>query len=486
MVFNSLEFLIFFPLVATTFFLLPHRHRALFLLLASYFFYCWAVPVYGVLLLAITVLDWYCALRIEKSGSILTRRALLLLSLASNFGILFTFKYFNFFKSWLRDVAELFQTTLPLPTLSLLLPIGISFYVFQSVSYMIDVYNRREKAEPCFIKLALFISFFPQLVAGPIERSENLKPQFDEEKHFDELRVTAGLRLMLWGLFKKMVIADNIARIVINVYGDPESYSGPSLVTATVFFAFQIYCDFSGYCDVAIGAAQVLGYRLMDNFRRPYYSQSIGEFWKRWHISLSTWFRDYLYIPLGGNRVGRSRWFLNLLIVFLASGLWHGANVTFIIWGFLHGLYLIAEIIFAPARQQISERIGLPRFPALQSGLNIAFTFSLVCFGWIFFRAQNINQALYIASHLFSGWGEIDSALAFEKLVMVGSPVDFVVGCASIAFMEWVEGSQQHKGMRFMFSERPAAVRWAMYYALVLCILLLGEWQSKEFIYFRF
>ncbi|MCE7945771.1 MAG: MBOAT family protein, partial [Chlorobi bacterium CHB1] len=308
MLFHSLEFIIFFPVVVAIYFLAPLRFRQFFLLLASYYFYmCWKAE-YAVLILLSTGIDYVAALHMHKTSG--------------RGNIFYEFPLFD-----------------------ILLPVGISFYTFQTLSYTIDVYRSEKTPERNFIKFALYVTFFPQLVAGPIERSTRLLPQFDHEHKFDANRVVSGLRLMLWGFFKKLVIADRLALYVNEVYNNPADYTGLPVIIATYFFAFQIYCDFSAYSDIAIGAARVLGFDLMKNFRQPYLAQSIGEFWKRWHISLSTWFRDYLYIPLGGNRVSRLRWYVNLMAVFLISGLWHGANWTFVVWGALHGSYFVLSLL---------------------------------------------------------------------------------------------------------------------------------------------
>jgi alginate O-acetyltransferase complex protein AlgI len=401
MLFNSIQFLFFFPLVVILYFTIPDKYRWIFLLAASYYFYmCWKAE-YIILIVFSTIIDYYAGIMMEKSETIFRRRKFLLLSLLSNLGLLFTFKYFNFFNSSIQSLLNSINIFYDSPTFNLLLPVGISFYTFQTLSYSIDVYRGERKAEHHLGYFALYVSFFPQLVAGPIERSTRLLPQFFEKKEFDSQRVSDGLKLMLWGFFKKVVIADRLAILVNQVYNNAESYEGFPLLLATYFFAFQIYCDFSGYSDIAIGAAQVMGFKLMDNFNRPYYAKSISEFWKRWHISLSTWFRDYLYIPLGGNRVVKWRWYTNLFLTFLISGLWHGANWTFVIWGSIHGFYLMFAIWTKDIVKKIYGFLGLDKGTKRRKIIDVFITFHLVLFAWVFFRANSFNDAIYILTNMF-------------------------------------------------------------------------------------
>ncbi|MCB0064655.1 MAG: MBOAT family protein, partial [Caldilineaceae bacterium] len=338
MLFNSLQFIIFFPAVVTIYFLLPHRYRWLLLLAASYYFYAaWQIE-YTLLIFISTAVDYAMAHLMAQSEKLWHRRAYLGVSLLVNLGLLFGFKYFNFFNESVRATLNLFNIFYNVPAFQVLLPVGISFYTFQTLSYTIDVYRGKLAPERHFGRFALYVAFFPQLVAGPIERATHLLPQFHQPMTFNQTRIASGLRLLLWGMFKKVVIADRLALYVNQVYDHPGDHGALTLLIASYFFAFQIYCDFSGYSDIAIGAARVMGFDLMENFRQPYMARSIAGFWRRWHISLSTWFRDYLYIPLGGNRVARWRWYSNLFLVFLVSGLWHGAAWHFVIWGALHGL----------------------------------------------------------------------------------------------------------------------------------------------------
>jgi alginate O-acetyltransferase complex protein AlgI len=363
----------------------------------------------------------------------------------------------------------------------LLLPVGISFYTFQSLSYSIDVYRGVRPPEKHLGIFALYVAFFPQLVAGPIERATTLLPQLRKTHEFDYERVTDGLKLMAWGMFKKVVIADRLAILVNTVYQNPTDYQGVPLIIATYFFAFQIYCDFSGYSDIAIGAAQVMGYKLMDNFKRPYFSTSIAEFWRRWHISLSTWFKDYLYIPLGGNRVVKWRWYVNLYVVFLISGLWHGANWTFVVWGAIHGFYLVFSIWTANFRRQVSAFFRLNRYPTIQNCWKVFITFHLVLFAWVFFRANTLQDAFYIVSHLFSNL-EFKSSYGLEL-----GRFEFAVAIFSILLMEFIHLIQSYQPIRPLLSQKPVWLRWGVYYVFVMALLMFGEFASPQaFVYFQF
>lgn len=484
--FNSFEFGLFFPTVTLLYFLLPHRFRWGMLLAASCFFYMMFIPQYIAILGVTIVIDYVAALWMVRPGLPTgKRKAILIGSILSTCLVLFVFKYWNFFHSNLAMLARLIGWNYPIRMLNIILPIGLSFHTFQSLSYVIEVYRGHQKPERHFGIYALYVMFYPQLVAGPIERPQNLLHQFRTPHLFEYQRVTDGLKLMLWGMFKKVVIADRLAIAVNHIYGDPRAYSGGPLLVATVFFAFQIYCDFSGYSDIAIGAAQVMGFRLMDNFNRPYFSKSIAEFWKRWHISLSTWFRDYLYIPLGGNRAKTWRWRMNLFVTFLVSGLWHGANWTYVIWGALNGGYLIASHSTQRLRQAMCQRLGLARFPTLHKVFRVATTFSLVCVAWIFFRANTISEAWYIITHLFRG-------LAHRWKPAGGywntgtDQAEWIIVLLSIGLMEGVHVLQRHRHIRQMLRERPMWLRWLIYYALVLGILFFGVFDNQQFIYFQF
>ena len=344
MLFNSIHFLFFFLFVTTLYFILPYSKRWILLLLSSCYFYMAFVPIYILILGGTILIDYFAGIWIENAPSNKKKRYLII-SLIANIGVLIVFKYYNFFNENLTFLLKGFALDNPIPYLHILLPIGLSFHTFQAMSYTIEVYRGNQTAEKHFGIYSLYVMFYPQLVAGPIERPQNILHQFRQKFDFDYERVTSGLRLMAWGIFKKVVIADRLAIVVDNVFYHPTSFNSLSLFIASIFFTFQIFCDFSGYSDVAIGAARVLGYDLMRNFNMPYNSKSIKEFWSKWHISLSTWFKDYVYIPLGGNRVSIPRWYLNLFVIFLLSGIWHGANWTFVVWGGLHATYQIFGLI---------------------------------------------------------------------------------------------------------------------------------------------
>lgn len=480
MLFNSLQFVLFLPAVVIIYFAIPHRYRWVLLLIASYYFYmCWKVE-YAVLIMISTLIDYFAGLQMGKTERKSARTKYLVMSLMTNLGLLFSFKYFNFFNDSFRYFLENYNIFYGVPNLDVLLPVGISFYTFQTLSYTIDVYRGVREPEKHLGIFAVYVSFFPQLVAGPIERSTRLLPQFYEKNHFDYKRATDGLKLMLWGFFKKLVIADNLAKFVNQVYNNPGDYQGMSLIIATYFFAFQIYCDFSGYSDIAIGSARIMGYDLMINFRRPYFARSISEFWKRWHISLSTWFRDYFYISLGGNRVIKWKWYFNLLATFLVSGLWHGANWTFVIWGALHGFYMIFSTVTEKIRKRIHSFIGLDRRPKLHSVIKVVITFHLALFAWIFFRANSLSDAFLIIENMT----RIDFANLKMGYVLTGFSIKMAF--LAIVFLEIVHFIRERTSLNALVSRQPALVRWGIYYALIMVILLFGVFEEAEFIYFQF
>jgi len=391
MLFNSLEYLFFLPSVVLLYYLIPFKYRWILLLIASYFFYAYWKVEYLVLILFSTVIDYYAGYKIDNKNTI-NRKKFLYLSLFVNLGLLFFFKYYNFFTSEILNFSNETKYSDKLIH-HLLLPVGISFYTFQTMSYTIDVYKRKLKHEKHPGIFALYVVFFPQLVAGPIERAGHLLNQFKLKTKITYSNFHFGLIRILWGLFKKVVIADRLSVMVNEVYNNVYDYHGIHFFIATFLFAFQIYCDFSGYSDIAIGSARLLGIRLMENFKRPYLADSIGNFWHRWHISLSTWFKDYLYIPLGGNRVVKWRWYYNLFITFLISGLWHGANWTFIIWGGFHGILMIIENIPSKHYSQSIKKI-------IPKTIRISYIFLIVLISWIFFRSNNISEAFYIIKNL--------------------------------------------------------------------------------------
>jgi D-alanyl-lipoteichoic acid acyltransferase DltB (MBOAT superfamily) len=405
---------------------------------------------------------------------------------------LFSFKYFNFFTGSVEQTLSVFNIFYHFPTLRVLLPVGISFYTFQTLSYTIEVYRGKVSAERDFSTFALYVAFFPQLVAGPIERADRLLPQLKLERNFDQARALDGLQLAIWGFFKKVVVADRLALLVNHVYADPGSQNSFSLLLATYFFAFQIYCDFSGYSDIAIGTARILGVDLMKNFNRPYHSKSIHEFWSRWHISLSTWFRDYLYIPLGGNRVSRQRWYANIMIVFLVSGLWHGANWTFVVWGMFHGLFLLVGNWTAAIRARVCRIVGLGRAPAVHTFMQMMITFHLVLVSWIFFRAQSISSAWGILTEIlrFDGAGDFISAVSTPgkaAFVLGLGRLELAVAVLSILAMEVYHLVERHRESHPRPArEVPVWRKYAVSYLMIIIILIFGEFTSNEFIYFQF
>ena len=488
MLFNSLQFLIFFPIVVSIFFLLPQKRRWILLLIASYYFYmCWKVE-YIVLIIASTLIDYFVAQKMAALKEKVKRKKWLLISLFSNLGILFGFKYFNFVNANVQALFDNFNIFYGVPAFDVLLPVGISFYTFQTLSYTIDVYNGETPVQNHLGIFAVYVSFFPQLVAGPIERSRHLLPQFYVEHKFSYDRVKYGLQQMLWGFFKKVVIADRLAIVVDGVYNNLDNYSGFSLVVATFFFAFQIYCDFSGYTDIAIGSARVMGFELIDNFKRPYFSKSISEFWKRWHISLSTWFRDYLYIPLGGNRVVKWRWYYNLFITFLISGFWHGANWTFLVWGALHGTYLIMAIVLIKPKEYILNMLNL-KGGFIHKIYRVTFTFTLVVFAWIFFRANNISDAFYVINNMFSDIGDYtDFGKMKVNLRGLGVGInDILISIGLIAFMELYNLYERSGDVWIKLEQNPIWLRWGVYYILLFGILFLAPYSRvSNFIYFQF
>ena len=484
MLFNSFQFLVFFIIVTTLYFTIPHSKRWLLLLLSSCYFYMAFIPIYILILGFTIVIDYFAGLYIEKSEG-KKRKLFLVFSLIANIGVLAVFKYYNFLNHNFSFLLHGFGLANPIPYLSILLPIGLSFHTFQAMSYTIEVYRGNQKAERYFGIYALYVMFYPQLVAGPIERPQNLLHQFREKHNFDYDRVTSGLRLMAWGLFKKVVIADRLAIAVDTVYNNPTHYNSLSLIIATIFFSFQIFCDFSGYSDMAIGAARIMGFKLMTNFDKPYQSKNVHEFWKRWHISLSSWFKDYLYISIGGNRVTIPRWYLNLFIVFLVSGLWHGASWTFVIWGALHGFYLVFALITKNYRDKFNKLFHFNKFPFL----SVLTTFVLVTFAWIFFRANSIDNAFYIAKHIFTGLPDLKYKLLhhffiFENIGL--SRIDLVLSVLFILLLETVHYIQRKKSISEFILQKPIYFRWAVYYCVIFLILFFGVFENRQFIYFQF
>jgi D-alanyl-lipoteichoic acid acyltransferase DltB (MBOAT superfamily) len=481
MLFNSIEFLVFFPLVTVLCFTVPSRLRWLMLLTASCWFYMVWMPAYAAVLLISTLISYISALIIARTHDRRMKTAMLCIALMLVVGILFVFKYLGFFNATVVNLLHWLNVSYAPPGLNLLLPLGISFYTFKLLSYVIDVYRGSLAPEKNFGVFALYASFFPQVLAGPIERAGRFLPQLQGLSGFNAGRVFSGLKLMLWGLFKKAVIADHLAVMVDQVYNNVGAYGGAPLWIATYMFAFQIFCDFSGYSDMAIGAARVLGFTTIENFRRPYHAASVAEFWHRWHISLSTWFRDYLYIPLGGNRIPKMQWCAIILLVFVVSGLWHGAAWTFAVWGGLHGLFMIAGRLTHGIREGAYRSLGLLRFPMMRRAIGIFITFNLVAFAWIFFRAANLTDAMYIVTHLFAGFEE-----SLASLPLVFSSGDVWPALAGIAIMEAVHILQLRESPIGFLARKPIWVRWTAYATLILAIINVQAEYKAPFIYMQF
>ena len=481
MLFNSIEFLLFFPIVVMLYFAIPHRYRWVLLLAASYIFYMFWKPEYIILIIFSTLVDYYAGLMMDRHEDKKRRKKYLLLSLLVNLGLLFLFKYFNFFNAELgRLYSIVSHQDYSIGSLRILLPMGISFYTFQTLSYSIDVYRGKRKAEKHFGYFALYVTFFPQLVAGPIERSDRLLPQLREKHAFSYDNLMDGILRMCWGFFKKIVIADRVAALVNIIYGNLYDYNGIYLIIATIGFAIQIYCDFSGYSDIAIGAARIMGIDLMENFKMPYFSKSINEFWTRWHISLSTWFKDYLYIPLGGNRTKtKAQYYRNIMIVFLVSGFWHGAEWTFLIWGFLHGAVQIMERVFK--NEKLSNIV--PGF-AKQ-----VLTLLFVCFAWIFFRADNISDAAYIITHVgIDGARGLINALLNNATynILHLDKADIVLLTISTLILLIYDGLRYKKQEKKEYSYFAKGLLAVVMVTVVVIFGYYGANQSSQFIYFQF
>lgn len=476
MIFNSFHFVLFFLIITSLYFSIPYSKRWILLLVSSCYFYMAFVPIY-ILILGFTILiDYFAGIYIEKTQG-KKRKIFLIISLIANVGVLAIFKYYNFVNENFSLLMHSFGLKNTIPYISILLPIGLSFHTFQAMSYTIEVYRGNQKAEKHFGIYSLYVMFYPQLVAGPIERPQNLLHQFREKHDFEYKRVAEGLKLMLWGFFIKLVIADRLAIYVNTVYNNPEQHNGMTFILATVFFAFQIYCDFSGYSLIAIGSAKVMGFDLMKNFNRPYLARSISEFWKRWHISLSTWFKDYLYISIGGNKVSIPRWYFNLFFVFIISGLWHGANWTYIIWGALNGFYLVFAIISEKIRTKINNYIRIKKIPLLYKLSQILLTFFLVCFSWIFFRANNVTDAFII----------IKKMATFNGPVFMKNPSMLIYSFLSMFLLLVVEFKKEYyKGDFSFFRNKNYIIRNLSYAALIIIILLFGVFDGGQFIYFQF
>lgn len=481
MFFNSIDFAIFFPIVFVLYWIFSKylTARNALILVASYVFYGWWDWRFLFLIIISSIVDFYVGKTLYKTENKKKRKHLLLISLVVNLGFLVYFKYANFFIESFVDAFKLFGSNIEVSTLNIILPVGISFYTFQTLSYTIDIYRKQLKPTGNLLAFFSFVAFFPQLVAGPIERASHLLPQFYKTYKFNYNQVKSGLLLMAFGLFKKMVIADRAAVLVNQVYNNPGDYHGYETIIATVLFAFQIYCDFSGYSDIAIGAARTMGFDLMKNFDSPYFSKSITEFWRRWHISLSTWFRDYVYIPLGGSRNGKYKTYFNLFIVFLVSGLWHGAAMTFVIWGAIHGIFIVVE----KALTKIRKKIFTSKKHVLNYVLALPFTFIIVCFAWVFFRANSFKDALLIIKNSFQNGAEAN----IYNLGLVKHEFSLLV----IMIILLVSFELIHKKMNVskLLSRLYLPLRWSFYLIITFCIMIFGVYGDnviKDFIYFQF
>ncbi len=476
MLFNSIEFAIFLPIVFAIYWSIGSRHvrrQNLALLIASYFFYGWWDWRFLGLIAFSTIVDFLVGKKLEQTTGQKKRKTLLYISLASNLGLLLFFKYYNFFIDSFVDAFTFFGINFSPSHLHIVLPVGISFYTFQTLSYTIDVYQKKIKPTTDWIAFSAFVSFFPQLVAGPIERAANLLPQFQKNRKFDTEKAKDGLRQILWGLFKKIVIADTCAIYANDIFSNPDSYSAPALWLGAIYFAFQIYGDFSGYSDIALGLARLFGFELMKNFNLPYFSRDIAEFWRRWHISLSSWFKDYLYIPLGGSRGGLKKTLRNVLIIFLISGLWHGANWTFVVWGGVHALFFIPLLVLKRNRKHLGKIAEDSLLPSLSEAYQISLTFLQVLIAWVFFRAANIKEAIHYILGMFdmANVGTIESYKA-KYLILI----------LFLLAWEWNFRDKEH-GLHI--PKWPTQWRW-LTYSFFIWLILYFVGEEQEFIYFQF
>lgn len=483
MLFNSLDFAIFLPIFFFLYWYVTNRNLQLqnfLIVIASYIFYGWWDWRFLFLIFFSSITDYIIGKGLQITEKEKYRKILLWVSIVTNIGFLGFFKYYNFFINSFVTAFSFFGKSISINSLDIILPVGISFYTFQTLSYTIDVYKKKLKPAKDIISFLAFVSFFPQLVAGPIERATNLLPQFYKKRVFEYDKAVDGMRQMLWGLFKKVVIADNCAEYANIIFNNYTDFSGSTLVLGAIFFTFQIYCDFSGYSDMAIGMSRLFGFNLMKNFAFPYFSRDIAEFWRRWHISLSTWFRDYLYIPLGGSKGSLSKIVRNTFIIFLVSGFWHGANWTFIIWGFLNALYFLPLLLIKRNRKNLDIVAENRVLPSIRELLSMFATFSLTVFAWIFFRAESVSQAFSYISRIFT------KNLLRLPLIMGEGRKELLVIFLVIIFViiEWI-GRRNEYAIEKLFTTQRRWVRWGFYYLIIgIIISMLGKQQ--EFIYFQF
>ncbi|MCM1056574.1 MAG: MBOAT family protein [Firmicutes bacterium] len=494
MLFNSIDFLIFFPIVTLIYFVIPRKARYIWLLVTSYFFYmCWDAK-YALLLLASTAVTWLCGRLVYAARRPALKKLSLAACLCVNLGILFFFKYFDFFVENCNRVLGALHLQIMEKSFDVVLPVGISFYIFQALGYTIDVYRGKVEPEKNILRYALFVSFFPQLVAGPIERSESLLGQMrdlEKKKLWNYDNVAGGLTLMAWGLFVKMVIADRVALLVDNVFGSYYLHGTVVLAAAAVGFALQIYCDFMGYSTIAIGAARVMGFKLMENFETPYFSRSVSEFWKRWHISLSTWFRDYVYIPLGGNRCSKIRKYFNVMVTMTVSGLWHGANWTYMAWGMLHGAYQVIGDMTSRWRTRLYDGLHTKKESFSFHLAQVVSTFILTDIAWIFFRAPSLSHALRFCRRLVTRWDPWN--LFNGKIYTLGldrPEINILIVSLTVLFLVDLVRYKKKKDITVFLQEQCVWFRWGVIIALIAATLVFGiygiEFESSRFIYFQF
>ena len=487
MLFNSLDFAIFLPVVFIIYWIINNKNlklQNLLIVLASYLFYGWWDWRFLSLIIFSTIVDYLVGIKLKNESNINTRKILLWISILVNLGFLGFFKYYNFFLENFIASFSFFGTDIKANSLNIILPVGISFYTFQTMSYTIDVYKQKLKPTKDFIAFSAFVSFFPQLVAGPIERATNLLPQFYKKRTFDYSKAVDGMRQILWGLFKKIVIADNCAEYANLIFNNSVDYSGSTLVLGALFFTFQIYGDFSGYSDIAIGTSRLFGFNLRKNFASPYFSRDIAEFWRRWHISLSSWFRDYLYIPLGGSRGGTWMKIRNTFAIFIVSGFWHGANWTFIVWGALNALFFLPLLITKKNKIHKDIVASGKVLPSIKETFQMVLTFSLTVFAWIFFRAENLSHATNFINSLFSGLFVKNSYLNTINLIYWDFGFTVPVVILFFIIIEWC-GRKNEYGIEKTFIKNSRPVRWGFYFILIILIFELLK-TSQQFIYFQF
>jgi D-alanyl-lipoteichoic acid acyltransferase DltB (MBOAT superfamily) len=478
MLFNSIEFLLFLPIVFLLYWFATKGNLKLqniLLVVASYFFYAFWDFRFLFLLIFSTLLDYFTGIKMSEAKNQKSKTFWFWLSISINLGLLGIFKYYNFFAESFASASEIIGLNVNPWTLKVILPVGISFYTFHGLSYVIDIYKGRIKAQKNFVDYSVFVSFFPLLVAGPIERATHLLPQIQNNRTFDYTKAVDGLKQILWGLFKKIVIADQCAEYANQIFNNYADYSGSTLILGAALFAFQIYGDFSGYSDIALGTARLFGIELLRNFAFPYFSRDIAEFWRRWHISLSTWFRDYLYIPLGGSKVGTMMKVRNTFIIFIISGFWHGANWTFIVWGLLNALYIMPSIIFDTNRNNIEIVAKGKYLPNLKDLFSIGMTFSLTMFAWIFFRSNNIENAINYISEIFSF-----STFTIPEV----RPKITILLIMIFILIEWL-GREQQFAIQNLGCKWKQPMRYLMYYAIIITIFWFGG-KEQQFIYFQF